>query len=68
MRSIRRGDPFRAEQPHQVVFERYEELRRTRVALTAGAAAQLTVDATRLVALGADDRQTAGGLHFVATA
>lgn len=24
------GDPFRAEQPHQVVLERYEELRRAR--------------------------------------
>ena len=49
----------RAEEPHQVVFERQEELRRARIALTARAAAQLPVDAPRLVALGADDVQAA---------
>ena len=51
------GDPVRAEQPHQVVLEREEEDRLARVALAAGAAAQLAVDAARLVALGADDLQ-----------
>ena len=54
--SMQRGDAVRAEQPHQVVFERDEELRRARVALAAGTAAQLAVDAARFVALGADDR------------
>ena len=53
------GDAVRPEQAHQVVFERQEELRRARIALAAGAAAQLAVDAPRLVALGADDVQAA---------
>ena len=55
---------FRAEQTHQVVLERYEELRRARVALTARAAPELTVDAPRLVALGAEDEQAAGCLDL----
>ena len=41
------------------------EARAARVALAAGAAAQLVVDAARLVALGADDVQAAGGDHLV---
>ena len=49
------GDPVRAEDAHQVVFEREVEAGRARVALTAGAAAQLVVDAPRFVALGGDD-------------
>ena len=53
------GDPIRPEDPHQVVFERQVEARRARVALAAGAAAQLVVDAARLVALGAEDVQPA---------
>jgi hypothetical protein len=43
------------EDAHEVVFEREVEARGTRVALTAGAAAKLVVDAARLVALGAED-------------
>ena len=53
------GDAVRPEDPHQVVFERQVEARRARVALAAGAAAQLVVDAPRLVALGAEDVQAA---------
>ena len=53
------GDAIRPEDAHQVVFERQVEARRARVALTAGAAAQLVVDAARLVTLGADDVQAA---------
>ena len=53
------GDAIRAEDAHQVVFERQEEARRARVALAAGAAAQLVVDAPRFVPLGADDVQAA---------
>ena len=53
------GDAIRAEDAHQVVFERQEEARRARVALASGAAAQLVVDAPRFVALGADDVQAA---------
>ena len=49
----------RAEDAHQVVFERQVEARRAGVALAAGAAAQLVVDAARLVALGAEDVQAA---------
>ena len=52
-------DAIRAEDAHQVVFEREEEARRARVALAAGAAAQLVVDAARFVPLGADDVQAA---------
>ena len=49
-----------AEDAHQVVFHRQVEAARARVALASGAAAQLVVDATRFVALGADDVQAAG--------
>src|SRR5581483_3230695 len=51
-----RGGP---EDLHQVVLERDEELARARVALAAGAAAELVVDAPRLVAFGADEVQAA---------
>ena len=54
------------EQAHQVVLERQVELSLARIALTAGAAAQLVVDTTGLVALGADDGQAAGGKHALA--
>ena len=40
-------DALGPEEAHQVVFEREEELRRARIALTARAAAQLPVDAPR---------------------
>ena len=57
--------PVGGEDAHQVVFERQVETRRTRIALAAGTAAQLVVDAARFVALGADDVQAAGGLDRV---
>ncbi len=43
-----------AEDAHQVVLQRQEELGMAGVALAAGAAAQLVVDAPALVALGAE--------------
>ena len=49
-----------AEDAHQVVFERQEELGMAGVALAAGTAAQLVVDAAALVALGAEHEQAAG--------
>ena len=49
-----------AEDAHQVVFQRQEELGAAGVALAAGAAAQLVVDAAALVALGAEHEQAAG--------
>src|SRR6185312_14343930 len=52
-------DAIRAEDAHQIVFEREIEARRAGIALTAGAAAQLVIDAARLVALGRDDVQPA---------
>src|SRR4051812_730753 len=52
-------DPVAGEQAHQVVLGGQEEQRLARVALTPGAAAQLVVDAARLVALGAQDEQAA---------
>ena len=49
-----------AEDAHQVVLQRQEELRPARVALAARASAQLVVDAPALVALRADDVEAAG--------
>ncbi len=57
-----------AEDAHQVVFQRQEELRGAGVALAARAAAQLVVDAPALVALGADDVEAAGLEHDLAIA
>ena len=54
-----------AEDAHQVVLEREVELGAARVALAAGAAAQLVVDAARLVALGAEHVQPARGDHLL---
>ena len=56
-------EPVGAEDPHQIVFQRQEELRAAGVALTAGTAAQLVVDAARFMALGADDVEPAGLGH-----
>ena len=55
-----------AEQTHEVVLERKVELGLARIALTAGTPAELVVDATALMALGADDGQAAGGEHALA--
>src|SRR3546814_8401923 len=49
-----------AEDAHEIVFQREEELGGARVALAAGAAAKLVVDAPTLVALRADDEEAAG--------
>ena len=54
-----------AEDAHQVVFQRQEELRVAGVALAAGAAAQLVVDAPAFMALGAEHEQPAGGERLV---
>ena len=50
-----------AEDAHQVVLERQVELGAARIALAAGAAAQLVVDAAGFVALGAEHVEAAGG-------
>ena len=50
-----------AEDAHQVVFQRQEELGVAGIALAAGAAAQLVVDAPALVPLGAEHEEAAGG-------
>ena len=52
------GDPVAAEKPHQIVFQREEELAAARVALAPGASAELKVDTARLMALRADNRQS----------
>ena len=49
----------RAENPHQIVLQRQEELGAAGIALAAGAAAELVVDAPRLVPLGAQNEQAA---------
>ena len=54
-----------AEDAHQVVFERQEELRVPGVALASGTAAQLVVDAPALVPLGAEHEQAAGAERFL---
>ena len=54
------------EQAHQLVFEREVEAALAGVALTAGAAAQLVVDAARLVPLGAEHVEAAEGADLVA--
>ena len=55
-------DPVAGEEADEVVLGGEEEARLAGVALAAGAAAQLVVDAARLVALGAADEEAAG-LH-----
>ena len=54
-----------AEDAQQIVLQREVEARAAGVALAAGAAAQLVVDAPRFVPLGADDVQAAERDHFV---
>ena len=49
-----------AENAHEIVLQGQEELRPARVALPAGAPAQLVVDATAFVPLGPDDVEPAG--------
>src|SRR5882672_584 len=58
-------DAFAGEDAQQRILERQEEARGPGVALPARAAAQLVVDAARLVPLGADDVQAARGDHLV---
>ena len=58
-------DPVAGEEPHEVVRAGEEEARLTGVALAAGAAAQLVVDAPRLVALRADDVEPAEVEHLL---
>ena len=52
-------DAVRAEQPHQIVFERNEKVRGTGIALARATAAQLAINAARFVAFRADDVQAA---------
>ena len=52
-----------AESLHQVVFERHVEVGRSGISLAASAAAQLVVDAARLVPLGADDMEATSFAH-----
>src|SRR4051794_16454284 len=59
-------DPVAREQAHEVVLRGDVEARLARVALAAGAAAELVVDPARLVALGAEDEQPAGLHHALA--
>ncbi len=53
------ADTLAAEDAHQLIVKRGIEARRPLVALTSGTPAQLVIDASRLVALGADDVQAA---------
>ena len=60
------SDPVGAKESHEVIFEGQEERALPRIALPAGAAAQLPVDAAGLVPLGADDDQPAGWILVAA--
>ena len=53
--------PLGTEQLHQVIFQGNVEAGFTRVSLTAGTSAQLVIDSSRLMALCADDLQSAQG-------
>ncbi len=64
-RCSRVRNPFLGEDAHQVIFERKIEAGRSGIALAAGAAAKLVVDAPRFVTLGAEDVQSAGGDNFI---
>ena len=59
--------PIRSEPKMRIRSSSSDRKNRERagVALAAGAAAQLVVDAPALVALGADDEQAAGRLHLL---
>ena len=59
-------DAVAGEQAHEVVLGGQVEARLARVALATGAAAQLVVDAARLVALGAEDEEAARLHHLLA--
>src|SRR4051794_17503034 len=59
-------DPVAGEEAHEVVLGGEEEARLAGVALAARAAAKLVVDPPRLVALGAEDEETAGLEHLLA--
>ena len=54
-----------AKETPELIFQGKVELRFAGVALAAGAAPQLPVDAPALVALRPDDRQPAHGAHFI---
>jgi len=55
-----RGDALRAEDAQQIVLQRKVEAGGPRVTLPAGTAPQLVVNATALMALGAQDEEAAG--------
>ena len=54
-------DAIRFEDPQQVVFEREKELARTGIALATRSTAQLVVDATAFMALGAQNMEATSG-------
>ena len=54
-----------AEDAHQIVLQRQEEFGGAGIALAAGAAAQLVVDAAAFMALGADHIEAAGGQRLL---
>jgi hypothetical protein len=60
--------PVGAEDAHQIVLKRQEEFRAARVALTAGTAAQLVVDAAAFVALGGQHVKSAGIQRLLSSA
>jgi hypothetical protein len=60
-----RLDALAAEYAQQVILKRKEEAGGARVALAAGATAELVVDAPSFMALGAEDVQAPEGDHFI---
>ena len=58
-------DLIATEDPKDTVLEREEEVGGARVALTAGAAAQLIIDAPRVMEVGPDDVQSTKRHHLL---
>ncbi len=58
------GNALRHKEAHQIVFERNVKLRSTRITLTSGTSAQLSVYTAWLVALGTNDSKASGCFWF----
>ena len=57
------GYPFRSKQTHQIILQRYKELRRTRISLTTGPPSELSIDASGVVSLCTNNRKPSSILY-----
>ena len=56
--------PLTAEEAHEFIFQRDEELGSTGIALSTGSATQLVINASCFMTLGAQNEQSADGFHL----